>query len=100
MQNLSQKELRLIGKSRNTCGYKSMPKDKLFRGLYKPTRNSPFKLKREKIKKCLNKPTKKNLFKSKIKNVGKILYDPKINANRKIEEIKKILYDPKNNLFK
>ena len=28
MQNLSQKELRLIAKNRDICGYKSMPKDK------------------------------------------------------------------------
>ena len=31
MQNLSRKELRLIAKNRNICGYKSMPKDKLSR---------------------------------------------------------------------
>ena len=31
MQNLSQKELRYIGKNRNITGYKSMPKDKLLR---------------------------------------------------------------------
>ena len=31
MQNLSQKELRLIAKNRNICGYKSMLKDKLLR---------------------------------------------------------------------
>ena len=31
MQNLSQKELKLIVKKRNICGYKSMPKDKLLR---------------------------------------------------------------------
>ena len=63
MQNLSRKELRLIAKNRNICGYKSMSKDELLRilnnnergrkslfkskkrketktGLYKPTRNS------------------------------------------------------------
>ena len=81
MQNLSRKELRLIAKNRNICGYKSMPKDKLLRiinndererksifkstkeeskkGLYKPTRNSTFKLKREKIKKSLSSQQKK-----------------------------------------
>ena len=31
MQNLSRKELRLIVKTKNICGYKSMPKDKLLR---------------------------------------------------------------------
>ena len=31
MQNRSRKELRLIAKNRNICGYKSMPKDKLLR---------------------------------------------------------------------
>ena len=31
MQNLSQKELRLIAKNRNICGYKSILKDKLLR---------------------------------------------------------------------
>ena len=31
------------------------------KGLYKPTRNSPFKLKREKIKKSLFKPAKKSI---------------------------------------
>ena len=30
----------------------------------------------------------------------KILYDPKIDGNRKIEKIKKILYVLKNNIFK
>ena len=57
MQNLSRKELRLIAKNRNICGYKSKPKDKLLRTinnnerdrniLDKPTRNSTFKLKRK-----------------------------------------------------
>ena len=81
MQNLSRKELGLIAKKRNICGYKSMPKDKLLRifnnnggdrksllkskkeetkkCLHKPTRNSPFKLNRQKIKKSLHKPVKK-----------------------------------------
>ena len=76
MQNLSQKELRLIAKNRNISGYKSMSEDKLLRimnnnerdrkslfksakGLYKPIRNSTFKLKREKIKKSLYRPVKK-----------------------------------------
>ena len=80
MQNLSRKELRLIAKKTNICGYKSMAKDKLLRilnnnerdrksffkskkeetkkALYKPTRNSNFKLKGEKIRKSLYRPTK------------------------------------------
>ena len=82
MQNLSQKELRLIAKNRNISGYKSIPKDKLLRiinnegdrkslfkskkeetkkGLFKPTRNSSFKLKK-KIKKSLYKPATKKIF--------------------------------------
>ena len=82
MQNLSRKQLRLMAKNRNICGYKSMLKDKLIRvinnnernrkslfkskkeetkkGLYKPTRNSTFKLKREKIKRSLYRPAKKS----------------------------------------
>ena len=59
---------------------------------------------REKIKRKLRKISttqqKKTFFKSEIKEVRKILYDSKINGNKKIEEIKNILYDPKNNLFK
>ena len=59
---------------------------------------------REKIKRKLRKISttqqKKTFLKSKIKKVRKILYDSKINGNRKIEEIKNILYDAKNNLFK
>ena len=31
MQNLSQKELRIIAKNRNISGYKNRPKDKLLR---------------------------------------------------------------------
>ena len=128
MQNLSQKELRYIGKNRNITGYKSMPKDKLLRiidnnnnnndddddddrgdrkslfkqkkGLYKPTRKNLFKLKREKIKKSLYKSARKNLFKSKIDEIKEILHDPITNRDEKIEEIKKILYDPRNNIFK
>ena len=34
------------------------------------------------------------------KKVRKILYDPKLNGNRKIEETKNILYYPKNKFFK
>ena len=64
-------------------------KEETKKRIYKPTSNSLFKLKREKIKKNLNKLAKKNLFKSRIKKVKKILYDSKINGNRKIEEIKK-----------
>ena len=73
--------MRLIAKNRNICGYKGMSKDKLLRiinnnerdrktlseskkeetkkGLYKPTRNSTFKLKREKVKKSLHRSAKK-----------------------------------------
>ena len=69
MQNLSLKELRHITKNRNTNSYKSISKDKLLiiiiiiinnnnkedrkiifkskKGLYKPTRNSLFKLERK-----------------------------------------------------
>ena len=84
-------ELKYIAKNTNINGYKSMPNNKLLgmidkknnnnnnnnksdtrspfkskKGLYKPTRNSIFKLKREKIKKSFYKPARKNLFKSKI----------------------------------
>ena len=72
MPNISLKELRLFAKNRNINGYKSMPTGKLLRimkeiqkkeeaekSLYKPTKNSLFKLKRKKI---LYKPTKNNLF--------------------------------------
>ena len=88
-------ELKYIAKNRNINGYKSMPNNKLLRmidkknnnnnnnnnksdtrspfkskkGLYKPTRNSIFKLKREKIKKSLYKPARKNIFKSKIEKI-------------------------------
>ena len=125
MQNLSRKELRLIAKNRNICGYKSMPKNKLLgiinnnergkkspfkskkeetkKGLYKPTKNNKkdiFKSKRKEIKKSLMKPSKKKILKSVIKEIKEIIYDPIINRDEKIEEIKKTLYDPKNNLFK
>ena len=120
METLSLKELILIAKNRNVSDCKSMSKDKLLgiinnntnnkrdqesifkskKGLYKPGRNSLFKLKREKIKKSLFKPVRKNLFKSKIEEIKEILHDPIINRNEKIEEIKKVSYDLRNNLFK
>ena len=122
MQNLSRKELRLIAKNRNICGYKSIPKDKLLRiinnnerdreslfklkkgeakkGLYKPTKNSTFKLKREKIKKGIYRQAKKSLFESQIEEIKEILHDSIIDRDEKIDEIKKILYDPRNNLSK
>ena len=53
MQNLSRKELRLIAKNRNICGYKSMPKDKLSRIINNNERDrkSLFKQKKKKPKK-------------------------------------------------
>ena len=111
MQNLSRKELRLIAKNRNICGYKSIPKDKLLRiinnnerdreslfklkkgetkkGLYKPTKNSTFKLKREKIKKGIYRQAKKSLFESQIEEIKEILHDSIIDRDEKIDEIKK-----------
>ena len=64
MQNLSQKELRLIVKNRNICSYKSMPKDKLLRIVdnNERYRNSLFKLKKEETKKGLYKPTRNSTF--------------------------------------
>ena len=53
MLNLSQKELILIVKNRNTCGYKSMPKDKLLRIIYN------------------NEGDRKSLLKSKIEDTKK-----------------------------
>ena len=96
-------------KKRNIIDNKSVPKGKLLRIinnkktdrkclihkkktqkiLYKPTKNSLFKLKKEKIKKSLYKPARKNLFKSKIAELRKILHESKINENRKTEEVKK-----------
>ena len=53
MQNLSRKELRLIAKNRNICGYKSMPKEKLLRIINNNERDkkSLFKSKKKKPKK-------------------------------------------------
>ena len=59
MQNLSQKELRLIAKNRNISGYKSMPKDKLLRIITNNEIDKKilFKSKKEEAKKGLYKPT-------------------------------------------
>ena len=55
MQNLSQNELRLIAKTRNICGYKSMPKDKLLRIINNNVgdRKSLLKSKKEEAKKIV-----------------------------------------------
>ena len=68
MQNLSQKELRLIAKNRNISGYKSIPKDKLLRIINNEgDRKSLFKSKKEETKKGLFKPTRNSSFKLKKK---------------------------------
>ena len=67
MQNVSQKELRLIAKNRNISGYKSMHKDKLLRMINnnEGDRMSLFKLKKEETEKGLYKPTRNSLCKLK-----------------------------------
>ena len=68
MLRLSLKELRLIEKNRNIYGYENMPKDKLL-GIInnnnKRDRKSHFKSKKEETKKSLYKPTRNSLFKLK-----------------------------------
>ena len=59
-------------------------KEETNKSLYRPTKNSLFKLKREKIKESLHKPAKKNLLESKINEIKKIIFDSKVNWNRKI----------------
>ena len=70
MQKLTQKQLRLIAENRNISGYKSMPKDKLLRIINnnEGDRKSPLKSKKEETKKGLYKPTRNNPFKLKRKN--------------------------------
>ena len=66
-QNLSQKELRLIAKNKNICGYKIRRKDKLLRVIVnnEGDRKRLFKSKKEETKKILFKPTRNSSFKSK-----------------------------------
>ena len=72
MLNLSLKELKLIAKNRNINGHKSMTKDKLLiiinnnnnnNNNNKRVRKSLFKSKKEETSKSLYKPTRNSPFK-------------------------------------
>ena len=74
MENLSLKEFRIIAKDRSINGYKSIPKDILLRIINNNNwyRKILFKSKKEETKKGLYKPTKNSLFKLKGKKLRKV----------------------------
>ena len=65
MPNLSLKELRLIAKKRNIIDNKSVPKGKLLRIINNKKTDRKCLINQKKKKKILYKPTKNSLFKLK-----------------------------------